>query len=332
MRTTTARTIAAGSVTLLFAACEGPRAVPQRGPDPAPGPEAISLQGEPLDPPELSSEARAEREAALRDAEAKLEADPDGADPLVAYGRRLAHLGRYRDAIDVFTRGIALHPEDPRFYRHRGHRWITLRRFDRAVEDLERAARLVAGRPDEDEPPMAPNERGIVLDTLNHGVYYHLGLARYLRGELVEALAAWRECAAWSKNPDALCSVTHWLYVALRRLGRDDEARAVLEPIRADLDVVEYHAYHRLCLAYRGEVSMDALRDELQKGDRASTDYPTIGYGVANFHRVEGRTRLADDMFRAVAKAPMWAAFGRIAAEVEVARLDAEPEASSAGR
>jgi tetratricopeptide (TPR) repeat protein len=326
------RTTSLGLAALLLASCETPRGVPESGP-PAPhrGPETLSLSGEPLFAPELAPDARARRERELRDAEGTLEARSDGADELVWYGRRLAYLGRYRDAIDVYTRGIALHADDPRFYRHRGHRWITLRRFDRAVEDLERAARLVEGRPDEIEPAGIPNERGVVVDTLNHGIYYHLGLARYLRGELDAALAAWRSCALWSKNPDALCSVTHWLYVTLRRLGRDGferdpEVRALLEPIRADLDVVEYHAYHRLCLAYRGEVSFVALWDEIQVEDGAGVDSPTIGYGVANWHLVEGRSRLAHDMFRTIAKAPMWAAFGRIAAEVEIARDPADAD------
>ena len=329
------KTASAGFVVLLLAACHSPQdlpALPEPGdPRPPPGPEAISLLGEPLYAPELPPEVRAKREEELEAARAALELHPEGRDELVWYGRRLAYLGRYREAIDVFTRGIALHPDDPRFYRHRGHRWITLRRFDRAVEDLERAARLVRGRPDEPEPAGLPNERGVVIDTLNHGVYYHLGLARYLRGEFETSLQSWRECAQWSKNPDALCSVTHWWYMTLRRLGREDEARAVLEPIRADLDVVEYHAYHRLCLAYRGEVSFDALWDELQAGDHASTDFATIGYGVANWQFYNGRTRLAADMFRTVAQAPMWPAFGRIAAEAEVARLDAAAGAGTSG-
>jgi len=320
------KTASAALVVFLAAACRAPQANParERDPEPPPRPEAMSVQGEPLFALDLPDDVRKRREEELRAAEAALENDPKGSDELVWYGRRLAYLGRYRDAIDVFTRGIAIHPDDARFYRHRGHRWITLRRFDRAVEDLERAAHLVEGRPDEVEPPGLPNERGIVVDTLNHGVFYHLALARYLRGEFETSLSAWRECAKWSKNPDSLCSVTHWLYMTLRRLGREDEARAVLEPIRADLDVVEYHAYHRLCLAYRGEISFDALWEELQAGDSASTDFATIGYGVANWHLYNGRERLAADMLRTIAKAPMWASFGRIAAEVEVARLDSD--------
>ena len=77
------------------------------------GAQAWSLLGEPLLPPELSVEARATHEANLALAEADVTASPEDADAIIWYGRRLAYLGRYREAIAVFTRGIALHPDDP---------------------------------------------------------------------------------------------------------------------------------------------------------------------------------------------------------------------------
>ena len=43
----------------------------------------------------------------------------------------------FRDAIDVYSRGIARHPGEPRLYRHRGHRYITVRDFDRAIDLLK---------------------------------------------------------------------------------------------------------------------------------------------------------------------------------------------------
>ena len=45
----------------------------------------------------------------------------------------------------AFSRGVAAHPEDPRMYRHRGHRYITVRELDKAVADLSKASALVAG-------------------------------------------------------------------------------------------------------------------------------------------------------------------------------------------
>src|SRR5215213_5684617 len=113
------------------------------------GAEAVSLFGQPLLPPPLAPEVQAEREARLAEARAEAEAHPDDVDALIWLGRRIAYLGRYREAIDVYTRGLEKHPDEPRLLRHRGHRYISIRRFDLAIADLEKAARLIAGKPDE---------------------------------------------------------------------------------------------------------------------------------------------------------------------------------------
>src|SRR5690348_16204327 len=92
-------------------------------------PEATSLLGRPLMAPNLPAERRAALEKDLAAARADLERNPDSADAAIWVGRRTAYLGRYRDAIAVFTAALAKHPSDPRLYRHRGHRYITVRDF-----------------------------------------------------------------------------------------------------------------------------------------------------------------------------------------------------------
>ena len=76
----------------------------------------------------------------LDTARAEYEANPDDADNIIWYGRRRAYTGDYRGAIEVFSEGIEKFPDDARMYRHRGHRYITIREFDRAIADLEKAA------------------------------------------------------------------------------------------------------------------------------------------------------------------------------------------------
>ena len=85
---------------------------------------------------------------------------PDDADAWIWFGRRTAYLGHFRDAVEIYTRAIERFPDDARFYRHRGHRYISLRRFDDAISDLERAAILIEGRPDAIEPDGLPNAAG----------------------------------------------------------------------------------------------------------------------------------------------------------------------------
>lgn len=294
-----------------------PRVQPS-GPASGAGVEAISLFGEALTASPLPPEVQADREAKLVAARAEAEADPGDADALIWLGRRTAYLGRYREAVDIFTRALEKHPGDPRLLRHRGHRYLTLRRFDLAAADLERAASLVSGKPDEVEPDGLPNARNIPLSTLQNNIWYHLGLAHYYTGDLESALHAFRECMAVSKNPDMQVSTTHWLYMILRRLGRTGEAGELLGPMRTDMEVIENRAYHWLVLMYKGEISPESLMGLATDED---LDPATLGYGLGNWHLYNGRREEAVKAFRQVLATGQWATFGYIAAEADLKRL-----------
>ena len=292
-------------------------------PEPAPAPEAVSLFGEPLFAPPLSAERRREFETRLAQARARLEKTPGDPEAIIWLGRRTAYLGRYREAIAIYTEGIRKHPENAKLYRHRGHRYITLRQFDTATADLEKAAELVAGLSDEIEPDGLPNERNIPTSTTNSNIWYHLGLAYYLKGDFEGALPAYRSCLEFSKNPDMLVATSHWLYMTLRRLGQEEEALSVLEPIREDMDIIENKDYHRLLLMYQGRLSPDALLAGVGEGE--SVGSATVGYGVGNWHLYSGRREEAVRVFQQVLKGDQWAAFGFIAAEADLKRLGTRP-------
>lgn len=286
------------------------------------GIQAISVLGDTLRTPELPPETRERYESNLAEALAEYERDADDADAIIWLGRRTAYLGRYRDAVDIYTEGLAKHPSDARLFRHRGHRYITLRLFDRAERDLEQAARLVHGRPDEVEPDGIPNARNIPTSTLQSNIWYHLGLARYLQGKFDEALNAYQECLDVSTNPDMLVATSHWMYMTLRRLGRHGEAEAVLAPIHAGMDIIENQSYHHLLLMYKGEIALDALLAKAEAGD--ALENATLAYGVGNFHLHSGQQDAAIRIFRRILEGSQWAAFGYLAAEGEVARQTLE--------
>ena len=291
---------------LLAPGCEGPR----------PEPEATSLLGEPLHRPALSDEARERMEAQLAEARAAYEAAPDDADTIIWLGRRLAYLARYQEAVETFSEGIRKHPGDARMYRHRGHRHITLRQLDRAIEDLERAAELTRGEPDEIEPDGMPNPYNIPTSTLQSNIWYHLALARYLKHDFEGALEGWREAMEVAATDDMRVATADWLYMTLRRLGRDEEAAAVLEPFHADMEILENHVYHQRLLMYRGEL---APGDLLSVDDADPVQLATYGYGVANWYWYNGERDRARDLFRQILEGPNWAAFGYIAAEADLA-------------
>ena len=282
--------------------------------------EAVSLLGDTLLAPVLPETVEAERVARYREAEEALAADPGNADALIWLGRRAAYLGRYGAAIDVFSRGIELHPQDARLYRHRGHRYLTIRNFDAAITDLRRAAELTAGKPDEVEPDGMPNAAGIPTSTLQFNIWYHLGLAHYLKGDFAAAAEAYAQCAAVSVHPDSKVATAYWQVMTLKRLGRTAEAERVLGGITPGMDVIESGGYLELLLLHKGERSVEDLVGP--GGADATLESTTTGYGVGAWLLIGGdRARAADVFRRVVAGRDQWAAFGYVAAEAEMARM-----------
>jgi tetratricopeptide (TPR) repeat protein len=277
---------------------------------------ATSLLGTPLHPEPIAPERLSGLEAELAAARAALAERPGDEERIIWVGRREAYLGRFEDAIRTFTEGLRLHPGSYRLLRHRGHRFITLRRFDEALRDLRRAAELARGHADRIEPDGMPNELNQPRSTDHSNIHYHLGLVHYLRGEYAEAERAFgaREGLA-AYNDDMLVSTTHWRYLALGRLGRDAEAAGLLRGIRTDMDVIENRSYHRLCLMYKGELAPE----DLAALDGGLPD-PGTAYGVAAYLSLQGREAEADRLRERILTETSWAAFGHIAAEADAAR------------
>ena len=292
--------------------------------------EAHSLLGALLRRLPLSEAQSAKLELELNAANEKWDADRNNPENLIWVGRRLAYLSRHRDAIEMFTKGIAQFPNDARFLRHRGHRWITVREFDKAIADFEAAAKLIDGQADEIEPDGQPNPAGIPTSSLHTNVWYHLGLARFLKGDFEGALVAYEKCLAASENNDMRVATLDWQHMTLCRLDRKDDADKLIASITPELKVLENHAYHRRLLLYRGLLKPEELlatkgvSDESAKKDDTDRDVElaTNGFGVAHWYLIQGNELRAREIFEQVVAGKNWGAFGFIAAEAELVRLN----------
>jgi tetratricopeptide (TPR) repeat protein len=270
-------------------------------------------------PPAVQA-AESDLERNLRLAREAYEANPTDEDAIIWYGRRLAYTGDHVGAVAVYSKGLELYPESYKLLRHRGHRMITLRRFEEGSRDLARAARFCSAVPDEVEPDGMPNPSGIPRSTAHSNIHYHLALSWYLRGEFEQALKCYREGeAACSVNDDLRCAHAYWTYLTLTRLGLDEQAAELLDSITADMEILENHAYHDLLRMYRGELSPDEV---LAKAKPSTVDYSTRGYGVANLYLKRGDRDAARSLLeRIVADTSQQAAFGYIAAEADLRRM-----------
>lgn len=251
-------------------------------------------------------------------AKAVNDASPDDPDALIWYGRRAAYLGNYDEAIDIYSTGIAKHPVDARMYRHRGHRYISLRQFDNAIADFEKAVTLIDGQPDEVEPDGLPNTRNIPLSTLHGNIYYHLGLAYYLKGDMERALEAYSNRTVLEKYDDNLVSGGHWLYMILRRMGREAEADAAIARVHPDMDIIENGSYHKMCLFYKGLLS----EADLQAQEIGTPSDDVLAYGLGNWYLYHYQdTVKAKPYYERLLKEGNKNSFAYIAGEVDWERI-----------
>jgi len=285
-------------------------------------PEAISLLGQKLYPRELTPETKADFESKLNDTKMVHKAHPQDEMSIVWYGRRLAYLTRYKEAIDVYTKGLETNPDSYKILRHRGHRYISTRQFDHAIADLSRAAVLVEGSEPQLEPDGLPNRLNTPLSTTEWNIYYHLGLAYYLNGEFEKAKDTYLVCYEQSDNPDILVAATDWLYMIYRRLGDEESATALLPAIKEDMEIIENDSYYNRIMMYKGLATSESLLDVSENIDDISLALATQGYGVGNWHLYNGDTTEALNIYSQILKGNYWSAFGYIAAEADLARLE----------
>ena len=287
-------------------------------------PEAYSLFGKPLYRPDLPPLIKAKLDSEYVIANAKYNSDPNNADNIIWLGRRAAYLGRYREAIDIFTKGIEKFPKDPRMYRHRGHRYITIREFDKANTDLRQAFALSRDKPDEVEPDGQPNKSNVPTTTLFSNILYHWGLAIYFKGDFNRAVTPFDATSSSFMSDDMRCAGIYWKYMSIIRSGSpglDRDALKALEPVQKKMKILENFAYHRLLLLYKGELPLDSLSNLKNKSD---LDVATYGYGLGNWYHYNGQIEKARAMFEKIVATKNWAAFGYIAAEADLKRLESK--------
>ncbi|HET9026699.1 MAG TPA: tetratricopeptide repeat protein [Trueperaceae bacterium] len=255
---------------------------------------------------------------------------------------------RHPDAVRVLSDGIARHPDSGLLYRHRGHFKVSIRDFAGAVDDFRTSVALLAGQPDEIEyyqAELMPEVERLMLGqesellaettainaanlerlrdvykgTLQSSAWYHYGLAHYLRGEYDEAADKYRKTLELCVDDDMTVATTDWLYMSLRRAGRHDEAAELLAATDLAMHINEPSYYRRMEM-YKGVTSPETV---LSPTDGDKKTLATQGYGVGNWYYYNGRHDEARAVFERILAVGHRAAFGTIAAEVDLARMGA---------
>ena len=282
-------------------------------------PQARSCLGAPLDRPTMAPEKRARLEADLRAAEIAAQQAPESEDAAIWVGRRLSYLGRYQDAIACYTEAIAQFGATAKLLRHRGHRYITVREFDRAREDLANAWLLAAAQLDAVEPDGIPTAAG-PRSTLKGNIAYHRALAEFCLGDFESARIHWRDAIDVATNDDSRVAALYWLAVTECERGSATDALAALDLITPSMDVQENQTYLQLALLLKGTRDANALL-ATDSALGIGVDRATLGFGKAMHARyILKDERQSQRFLEETAGLAEWAAFGVIASDAMLAR------------
>jgi tetratricopeptide (TPR) repeat protein len=235
---------------------------------------------------------------AIRTARAALAADPRNIAKIIDLGVAQSGARQFREAIATFTRGLAIEPNNALLLRWRGHRYLSIREFDKAFADLT---------------------RGSTIDPSIYGIWYHLGIVQYVRGDFVGAADSFAKAQPIAPDPGELAGSTDWLWMSLSRAGHKLEAKAMLG-IRPEsrLGPID-NAYTRRLKLYRGEIGPV---DMITAADTDDVQIATLAYGLGNWYLVRGDNAFARVAFeRAVQAKDGWPGFGFIVSEIELKRL-----------
>jgi tetratricopeptide (TPR) repeat protein len=249
--------------------------------------------------------SQADGEGAVAAAQKGLAADPKSPDLLLKLALAQVLVWEDKEAADTLTRALAISPENAALYLERGHRELPLREFARAEADLDRA---------------------VALDPKNMAAYYHLGLARYFLGEFALAADAFHHAVETAPNTDERINSTNWLYAALRRAGKPEEAAKALEAVPPEMTNEQPHTrfYLNLVRFFQGRMSeSEALPPEPPPGNtdqEVELPFDTVAYGIGNWHLYHGETAKAQEYFRRVLKGHVWITWGFVGAEAELLR------------
>ncbi|MBX2965677.1 MAG: tetratricopeptide repeat protein [Cyclobacteriaceae bacterium] len=299
---------------LILLACSTPEKKSE------PVPVLTGLDGREFFTPDFSEATKARLDSNLNIARKNFEENPSE-ENYIWLGRREAYRYQYTEAIKIFTDGLEQYPGSYKLLRHRGHRYITVRDFSKAIADFQMAASFMPRQPLEIEPDGVPNKLNRPLSNTQFNVWYHLGLAHYLKGDYESAEKAYLQCLDVSDNDDLITATADWLYMTYRRMNKPEEAAKVLELIREDMNIIENDSYHHQLQMYKGMLPPDDLLKVSGSNSDVDLALATQGYGVGNWYLCEGDTTRAVEIFRQVTSGKQFAAFGFIAAEADLKRL-----------
>ncbi|MGL3819545.1 hypothetical protein [Sphingopyxis sp. R3-92] len=243
---------------------------------------ATSLIGTALTIPKFSPATQKMLDEDIAIAEAALRIAPDREDSHIWYGRRLDYAGRICEAVDAFSAGIKQFPDSYKLYRFRARDLTRARRFKEALADYEKALELMGDTPDTFEPDGMPNPIGLTISTYRGNIVYYHAQTSFATGDyptMVAGMAKSLELSADFARDDMRVPTAYWTYLAYRKMGQHEKARAAIDAIEPGLKLIENFTYYQAVQIMQGRLDPAEVKD---------TRDSTIKFAIAMERRFAG--------------------------------------------
>lgn len=169
----------------------------------------------------------------------------------------------YTKAIEEYSRLLARSPFDYLIYRYRGHRYLSLSKYNQAAADLELACRI---------------------NPFYWKSWYYLGMISYYNIEYQQALYYFNQSLNFiGKDTNYISAIVNWTFLCLCHLDQKEQAQKLLNPFTKNGDE-GHQVYPNLILLHNGQKTSSEIEAIFNSGELSDTSYISFGFGLAKFY------------------------------------------------
>ncbi|MEM1134851.1 MAG: hypothetical protein AAGI07_03355 [Bacteroidota bacterium] len=275
--------------------------------------EAISFSGKPLYRKAIDEATLKKTDSIIQSLQQKPELLEED---YIALGSHYIATNRFRDAIAVYTKGLASYPTSFKLLRHRGHRFINVRELENAIVDLSKANDLIG---DENEKILEYDAKGKPTGSYQYWIWYHIGLYHLLNEEYKKAAEAYNTCLSLAMNGKNNVGVSAWLYTVYQKMGESELAKRAIETITKDYDTDREHPYFKRVMLYKGNLKPQDILNVNKPVEQWTARDITIAYGVADWYSHQQDTNVAEGIYEKILQTPHWNAWAYVVTDKIVA-------------
>ena len=242
----------------------------------------------PFDTPHAGIESQVDKlPAGIPDSEAVEQGKsmPHSVEKYIALGKALSRQLRYREAIDAYTEGLKLEPQNLPLFRLRAGRYLTTLECDLAIADFEICLSLGAER----------------LDCL-----YRIGLAHYYAGQYEQAMMIFEKCMPLCDEEMGI-AVIYWHTLSAARAGK---APVLLKSCHPNMAVGHHTAYEKAMQVWSGAAPLSTMLQMLES-EEDDLEYGIALYGLLWHPDCVEKEHLSQSLLR---RDGFWPSFAYLAA------------------